>query len=100
MVSATLELMVVITKTPRKLKIAAMMIALFGFIERVEIQVAMAFGASVHPLTVIVPRVSITVITRGGLVIKFIIKSLKVTVISSSSKYLIKMDNINFSNNC
>ena len=68
---------------------AAIIMAPWGLMERVEMQVAMAFGASVHPLTVMVPNVRITVMTRAGLDSKFSIKSSKVTVISSSSKYFL-----------
>ena len=66
MVMATLLLISVITKTPRKLKTAAMMIAFLGLIARVEIQVAMAFGASVQPLTRMTPIVRITVTNNAG----------------------------------
>ena len=45
----------------RKLKTAAMRIAAFGEIARVEIQVAIAFGASVQPFTRMTPSVRITV---------------------------------------
>lgn len=67
MVEATLALIIVMTKTPRKLKNAAMRIAAFGPMALVETQVAMALGASVQPLTRITPRVSTTVTARTGL---------------------------------
>lgn len=44
MVEATLALNIVMTKTPRKLKNAAMRIAAFGPMALVETQVAMAVG--------------------------------------------------------
>ena len=62
-----LVLMAVITKTPRKLKTAAIMIAGRAPMLRVETQVAMALGASVQPLTKITPRVKMTVTARTGL---------------------------------
>ena len=58
MVMATEALIAVITRTPKKLNIAAMTIALRTPIARVETQVAIAFGASVHPFTRITPSVS------------------------------------------
>lgn len=57
-VSTTVELINVIINTPKKLKIAAIIIAFFGFIDLVETQVAMAFGASVHPFTNITPKIN------------------------------------------
>ena len=48
-VEATLALMRVMINTPRKLKMALMMIAARGGRQRVVTQVAMAFGASVQP---------------------------------------------------
>ena len=56
-VAATEAFIDVITKTPRKLKIAAIMIAFLTPIALVETQVAIAFGASVHPFTRITPNV-------------------------------------------
>jgi|UPI0004AD2555 hypothetical protein len=41
-----------------------------GLIDRVETQVAIALGASVHPFTIITPNVRIVVIINGGLDIK------------------------------
>ena len=66
MVSATFLLMSVITRTPRKLKIAAMMIAGRGRMARVETQVAMAFGASVQPLTSMTASVRMLVRMSAG----------------------------------
>lgn len=56
----------VIRRTPRKLKIAAMIIAFFGEIDLVDTQVAIALGASVQPLTNITPRINTTVISNVG----------------------------------
>ena len=67
MVEATELLILVITNTPRKLNAALIRIAARTFIQRVVTQVAMAFGASVQPLTKITPSVSATVIRRTGL---------------------------------
>ena len=67
MVMATLLLIRVITKTPRKLQTAAIRMAFLGLIARVEMQVAIAFGASVQPLTRITPIVKMTVTNRAGL---------------------------------
>jgi len=64
-----------------------MIIADCGLIERVEMQVAMAFGASVHQLTVMVPSVSATVATRAGLESNFNKKSSRVTVICILFQY-------------
>jgi len=66
MVIATLLLISVITNTPRKLKTAAIKMAFLGLIARVEIHVAIAFGASVQPLTRITPIVKITVTNNAG----------------------------------
>ena len=52
--------------TPRKLNTALIRIALRGLKHRVVTQVAIAFGASVHPFTKITPSVSRTVIIRIG----------------------------------
>ena len=57
------------------------MIAGRGAMERVEIQVAIAFGASVHPFTIITPRVSKTVTISAGLDMRREMKSVKVIVI-------------------
>ena len=52
--------------TPRKLKMALMMMAGRAFMQRVVTQVAMELGASVQPFTKITPRVSRTVIASIG----------------------------------
>ena len=78
---ATLELMSVITSTPRKLNMAAMMMALGARMERVETQVAMAFGASVQPLTRMTPSVSATVMASIGLLNTWERKSVREIVI-------------------
>lgn len=49
-------------KTPRKLNIADIVIAMRGRIARVVTHVAMELGASVQPLTRITPKVSSVVI--------------------------------------
>jgi len=76
---ATEALIVVITRTPRKLKIAAIIIAFFASIALVETQVAIAFGASVQPLTSITPSVSIVETNSIGLFIISPIKSKRPT---------------------
>jgi hypothetical protein len=48
------------------LNTADIITAVFGDIERVATQVAIAFGASVHPFTNITPKVSITDIRSTG----------------------------------
>ena len=68
-VDATELLICVITKTPRKLNTALIMIAARTGIHLVATQVAIAFGASVQPFTKITPRVSRTVINSIGLLI-------------------------------
>jgi len=70
------------TKTPRKLKIAAIKIASPGFIDLVDTQVAMALGASVQPFTKITPRTSVAVINRVGLDTRLSKNSLKDIVIT------------------
>ena len=67
MVMATVEFTIVITITPAKLQTAAMMIASSTSIDRVETQVAIALGASVHPFTKITHRIRKTVIIKAGL---------------------------------
>ena len=67
MVEATELLMWVMIKTPRKLNTALVRIAVRALRQRVVMQVAMALGASVHPLTKMTPRVSSTVISNTGL---------------------------------
>ena len=66
MVSATLGLSMVITYTPRKLKIAAITMAARADIHRVTTQVAMALGASVQPFTRMTPSVNATATKSKG----------------------------------
>ena len=66
MVIATDALIAVMTSTPKKLQIAAMTIAFRTSIARVETQVAIAFGASVQPLTRITPSVRTAATSRVG----------------------------------
>ena len=68
-VEATDEFTCVMMKTPRKLKMALMMMAGRTFMQRVEMQVAIAFGASVQPLTKMTPKVKRTDIAMIGLVV-------------------------------
>ena len=56
MVSATCALKYVITSTPKKFMTTAMPMAIFGRKTLVETAVAIAFGASVQPLTKITPN--------------------------------------------
>ena len=67
MVMATVELISVITKTPKKLNTADIKTAARGGMARVATQVAMAFGASVQPLTKMTPSVKRTVANKTGL---------------------------------
>ena len=67
MVEATDELMWVMTSTPRKLNPALSRMAGRTRMQRVLMQVAMALGASVQPLTKMTPSVSTTVISSTGL---------------------------------
>ena len=67
MVEATEALSCVMMKTPRTLKMAAMMTAERTRMHRVVTQVAMALGASVQPLTKMTPSVSNVVTVRAGL---------------------------------
>ena len=67
MVEATELLMRVITSTPKKLNAALRRMAGRGRMHRVVMQVAMALGASVQPLTKITPKVRSTVIKSTGL---------------------------------
>jgi len=60
---------------------AAITIAFLGSIDRVDTQVAMAFGASVHPFTKITPRVKTTMMSSAGFPAMLLIKSDKVIVI-------------------
>jgi len=66
MVSATDLLIMVIIRTPRKLKTAAIIMAALGVMALVETQVAIAFGASVHPFTRITPRIRTEVNSKAG----------------------------------
>ena len=54
---ATEAFTAVITRTPRKLNTAAITMAFRALMALVETQVAIAFGASVQPLTRITPSV-------------------------------------------
>jgi uncharacterized membrane protein len=81
MVCATVAFTKVITSTPKKLKIVAIIIAFFGLIALVETQVAMALGASVQPFTKITPRVSITIAKNDGFDINCCKKLSKVMLI-------------------
>ena len=69
MVEATALLMWVMISTPMKLKAALSMMAVLALRHRVVTQVAMALGASVHPLTKMTPRVNSTVMARAGLLV-------------------------------
>ena len=66
MVEATLAFRCVMMSTPRKLKMALMMMAGRTRMHRVVTQVAMALGASVQPLTKITPSVRATVMASTG----------------------------------
>jgi len=65
-VDATDAFIFVIIKTPAKLKIALIIIAARAERQRVVMHVAIAFGASVQPLTKITPKVKMTVMKRTG----------------------------------
>ena len=73
----------VITKTPRKSQSAAIRMAFLGEMDLVDTQVAMAFGASVQPLTITTPSVSSTVMASVGLEISCERKSASEIVIVS-----------------
>jgi len=66
MVSATDLFTIVITRTPKKLNIDAIIMALLGVIDLVDTQVAIAFGASVQPFTNITPRIRAEVMNKAG----------------------------------
>ena len=68
MVMATVEFTMVITTTPAQLHTAAIAMARFTSRDLVDTHVAMAFGASVIPLTQMTPRVRRTVINNAGFV--------------------------------
>ena len=65
-VSTTFPLSNDITETPEKFSNAAKTTAFFGVIDRVEMHVAIAVGASVQPLTVITPDSNIIAISVIG----------------------------------
>ena len=66
MVIATVVFISDITSTPIKLNTADISIAARGAILRVDTHVAIALGASVHPLTKITPSVNSTVTNSIG----------------------------------
>ena len=72
-----IRFIIVITRMPKKLQTAAIRIAARGEIDLVEIAVAIAFGASVHPLTKITPNVNIIVKKNAGFSIIYFRKSTK-----------------------
>ena len=74
-VSATFELMKVIIKTPKKLKIAANTNAVLGLKLLVETQVAIAFGTSEDPFIYITADINIVVNNKLGIFIKLFINS-------------------------
>jgi len=74
-------------KTPKKLKTAAIKIADFTDIERVETHVAIAFGASVQPLTKITPIINKVVTNKIGLEIICAKKSEKDIIILPSPQF-------------
>ena len=66
MVEATLALIWVMIRTPKKLQMALMIMADRTRMHRVVTQVAMELGASVQPLTKMTPNVRATVIAKPG----------------------------------
>ena len=66
MVSATADDTIVMPARPTKLQIAAIAMAGPGRMAFVPTTVAMAFGASVAPLTTVAPKVRITMSARMG----------------------------------
>ena len=68
------------TTIPARLHTAAVKIAAHGDMQRVVMQVAMALGASVHPLTRITPSVSSVIISSGGLLCRLERKSERLTL--------------------
>ncbi len=76
-VAVTLAPIMLMNSTPKKLKNAAIKIAALGLIARVETQVAIALGASVHPFTKITPSVSSTVTRKIGFADSWLKKSVK-----------------------
>ena len=87
MVAATLAFTMVITRTPRKLKTAAIKMALRALIARVETQVAMALGASVQPFTSTTPSFSATVTARTGFAASCARNSLR-EIVKQSPRFL------------
>lgn len=75
MVAITLPLSFDIINTPAKFITAASIMAFLGLMARVDMQVAMAVGASVQPFTRITPEMSITERLMAGLVNSMWIKS-------------------------
>jgi hypothetical protein len=69
MVCATAGEIAETTNNPTKLHMAAIKIACFGLIERVETAVAIAFGASVAPFTMITPMLSSVITAINGLLV-------------------------------
>lgn len=65
-VSVTAELILLITNTPAKFKIADNKTAFFNERQRVVMHVATEFGASVKPFTYITAKVSISVVMLKG----------------------------------
>ena len=95
MVMATDEMISVITRTPMKLKAAAMRIAGFASMQRVVTQVAMALGASVQPLTKMTARVSMTETISMGFVRNLLPESNKRCVhVDSPYMFLIMPQNL------
>ncbi|MGI6765515.1 MAG: hypothetical protein ACOX4S_09575 [Anaerovoracaceae bacterium] len=78
-------------RTPKKLKTAAIKMAVPGLIERVDTQVAIAFGASVQPFTKMTPSVNKVMINNAGLDIVCSKKLINVIVIFSPLMSLIPM---------
>ena len=65
-VYTTVELISVITSTPKKLNSAAIAITLLGLIALIDTHVAIALRASVHPFTRITPKIKIVITTSVG----------------------------------
>ena len=80
MVAATLAFTMVITRTPRKLKTAAIKMALRALIAR-------ALGASVQPFTSTTPSVSATVTARTGFAASCARNSLR-EIVKQSPRFL------------
>jgi hypothetical protein len=86
-VCATVALSIVMRKTPRKFITAAIAMAARIDIARVDTAVAIALGASVHPLTRITPIVRITVTASIGFDVTSRRKDMKSIVMSFSCCY-------------